>query len=196
MENPMSLIQKETTPAMIEANRANAQDSTGPVTAVGKQNSSQNAGRHWGYARIFRTYLPQLGEHPETWEEIRHDIFKRIKPEDAFEEGLAEDMAELCLKQQRVVRGEYGSLVHHRRQMEIEREQRIHGQWKGMKGKAFKMLMNSNGLASLPDGDYKFTYVLCLLQDVRAQLELEGFNEAGETCLLGSLWPSSGPYRQ
>ncbi|MGO9275152.1 MAG: hypothetical protein ACLQOO_33775 [Terriglobia bacterium] len=188
----MSLIQKETTPAMIEANRANAPKSNGPVTEAGKQNSSQNAGKHWGYAQIFRTYLPQLGEHPQTWEEIRRDLFKGIKPEDGFEEGLVEDMAELRLKRQRVVRGEYGKLAQRRRDMEIEREQRVYGQWKGMKGTAFQMLMKSTGLAGLPDGDYKFTYLLCLLLEVRAQLELEGFNESGETCLLAVYGPHAG----
>ena len=177
----MSLIDRETTPAMIEANQANGQKSTGPVTAAGKQNSSQNAGKHWGYAQTFRKYLPQLGERPETWEEIRHKVFKGIKPEDEFEEGLAEDMAELRLKRQRLVRGEYGKLALRRRDMEIEREERVYGEWRGMKGTAFQMLMSSAGLAGLPDGDYKFSYLLCLLLEVRAQLELKGFNESGET---------------
>jgi len=189
----MSLIQKETTPAMIEANRANAQHSTGPITPAGKQNSSQNAGKHWGYAQIFRTYLPQLGEHPGTWEETRREVCTGIKPEDGFEDGLVDDLAELRLKRQRLVRGQFGKLAQRRRDLEIEREQRIYGQWKGMKGTALKMLMNAHGLAGLPDGDYKFTYVLCLLQDVRAQLELEGFKASGETCLLAVYGLHPGP---
>jgi hypothetical protein len=73
-ERPIAPTQTTTSQAQIEANRANAQHSTGPITAAGKATSSQNNTRHG------------LAADPEA------DNFKVLPNEDqnAYNQNLAD----------------------------------------------------------------------------------------------------------
>ena len=69
------------TAAQITANRANAQLSTGPVTAEGKARVAQNAVRHGLTAK---NLVVREDEHDE-FETLRQDLHSQIAPEGALE---------------------------------------------------------------------------------------------------------------
>jgi hypothetical protein len=74
-----------TTPAVIERNRDNAAQSTGPRTAVGKGRSSRNALRHG-----LRSEAPVLvGESAEEWERHYTGTVQALAPVGALETELA-----------------------------------------------------------------------------------------------------------
>ncbi|MBS1984921.1 MAG: hypothetical protein JST16_12195 [Bdellovibrionales bacterium] len=76
--------------AQIDANRANAQQSTGPVTAEGKAASSQNAAQH-GLAG--KSFFLLDDEIPEDFERIRLDFHFEHRPATFTEKALVLDMA-------------------------------------------------------------------------------------------------------
>ena len=71
----------------IEANRSNAQRSTGPVTPEGKAAASQNAFKHGLRARKV-----MFGNDPRL-EEFRSDFDAEYQPQTATEAALVEQMA-------------------------------------------------------------------------------------------------------
>lgn len=77
------------TAAQVEANRRNAQMSTGPRTPEGKLRSSANASTHGLTAKS--ALLP--GEDPEQWQAWRQDIFDEFQPRPGLEERLVEIIA-------------------------------------------------------------------------------------------------------
>ena len=77
------------TAAQIDANRTNAQSSTGPKTEEGKSSSSQNAFKH-GLA-CGRLFIE--GENPEEFYEIKRGLRQEHKPVGMTEDLLVEKMA-------------------------------------------------------------------------------------------------------
>jgi len=71
----------------IEANRSNAQRSTGPVTPEGKAAASRNAFKHGLRARNV-----MFGNDPRL-EQFRHDFDAEYQPQTATEAALVEQMA-------------------------------------------------------------------------------------------------------
>ena len=88
------LIRKRTTPAMVEANRANSLKCTGPVTDVGKMNARLNAVKHGIRSLAGGLALPQLGEYSGDLDEIRKDLRTCFHPHDRFELLLLNEMVE------------------------------------------------------------------------------------------------------
>jgi hypothetical protein len=74
------------TQAQIDANRANAQHSTGPRTPQGKQTSSLNHTKFGLFSR--RLLLP--GEDPAELEALRDGIYRRFQPADEVERVYVE----------------------------------------------------------------------------------------------------------
>ncbi len=70
----------------IEANRLNAQRSTGPRTPAGKAKVSSNALKHWLTARD--VVLPN--ENPDKFESFREDLLSNLDPQGELEGVLAE----------------------------------------------------------------------------------------------------------
>lgn len=88
------------TEAQLEANRRNAQYSTGPRTEAGRARSSQNNFRH-GFRSAFRL-LPD--ENPEDYSGLLNDLRQQHLPENTTEDFLVERMAQhmwLVLRAQR-----------------------------------------------------------------------------------------------
>ena len=92
-----------TTDRQLAANRQNAQHSTGPRTAEGKAASSRNNTRHG--LRSTSPVLPRL-ESIEAWEQHRTSTIASLAPETAIEEALAERVALILWRLNRVVRYE------------------------------------------------------------------------------------------
>jgi hypothetical protein len=81
-----------TTPAQIDANRANASRSTGPKSPSGKERSSKNALRHG--LRSETAVLPF--EQADAWERHRDGVVRSLAPVGGLEQELAARVA-LCL---------------------------------------------------------------------------------------------------
>ena len=74
--------------ARINASRASGRLSKGPVTAVGKLRSSQNAVRHGLLARC----LVLEDESPEAFQSLLAAYIDRLQPADALELDVVEEM--------------------------------------------------------------------------------------------------------
>src|SRR5579884_1925811 len=88
------------TPAQIEANRANAQHSTGPKTEAGKARSSLNRLR-WGFRGQFRV-LPS--ESQEEFELLLENLRAEHQPQTTVEEMLLLKLAQHFWLSQRAQR--------------------------------------------------------------------------------------------
>jgi hypothetical protein len=91
-----------TTLAKIEANRSNAELSTGPRTAEGKVIVSRNATTHGIYSNV--PVVP--GECHEQWEAHRGGVVASLAPVGLLEINLAERTALLLWRLQRLARYE------------------------------------------------------------------------------------------
>ena len=88
------------TAAQQRANQENAQHSTGPRTAEGKQRSSQNALKH-GLCAL-DPLIP--GEDPEAFQEHFCEIELDLKPASAIESNLVEQIADISWRLKRLSR--------------------------------------------------------------------------------------------
>jgi len=88
----------------IEANRQNAQRSTGPKTAEGKARVAQNARTHGLFAR--QSLLPD--EDPQELEDLRESVRADLNPEGTQEECLVELMVDALWRRRRLGRVEAG----------------------------------------------------------------------------------------
>jgi hypothetical protein len=86
--------------AQIQANRSNAQKSTGPRTAQGKERASQNAIKH---GLLAREAVIQ-GEDPEEFEFFREGMLAELAPVGAVEAMLAQRVVSLSWRLRRAER--------------------------------------------------------------------------------------------
>ena len=86
--------------AQIQANRLNAQRSTGPRTAAGKERASHNALKH---GLLAREAVIQ-GEDPEEFERYRQWMLESLAPAGAVEAMLAERVVGLSWRLRRAER--------------------------------------------------------------------------------------------
>ena len=78
-------------PERIAANRANAQQSTGPRTPEGKARSSRNALKRGLFSK--QLIVPALGEVPEEFDALHADMRARYRPQGREEALLVDKMA-------------------------------------------------------------------------------------------------------
>jgi hypothetical protein len=86
--------------AKLAANRANAQHSTGPLTAAGKAASSQNNFKHGLYSK----QVVVQGEDPAELDALKADLRAEHQPANTTEELLVNEMAEQYWRLQRARR--------------------------------------------------------------------------------------------
>jgi hypothetical protein len=91
-----------TTQNQIDANRLNAQKSTGPRTPEGKSRSAQNALKHGLLAQ--RTIL--VDEDEDQFDDIRRALFEDLSPDGPFEILLVERIVAQYWRLQRTLRME------------------------------------------------------------------------------------------
>jgi hypothetical protein len=98
------------TPKLLAAIRKNAQLSTGPRTAAGKQNSKLNALKHGGYAALANHHqtMLALGEDLEEFDKLKQELMTALGPGDAVWEKQVEHLARLCWRRQRLERAQKG----------------------------------------------------------------------------------------
>jgi hypothetical protein len=86
--------------AQIQANRSNAQKSTGPRTAEGKATASHNAVKHG----LLAEQVVIHGEDPAEFDLYREGMLAELSPEGAVEETLAERAVSLAWRLRRAER--------------------------------------------------------------------------------------------
>jgi hypothetical protein len=96
-----------TTEAQIQANRANAQKSTGPRTPEGKEKAGQNAWKHGLFAREGAI----RGEDEREFEEYRENLLSQLIPGTPLEETLAERVVDLSWRLKRAARDQEKAFV-------------------------------------------------------------------------------------
>jgi hypothetical protein len=101
------------TPALLAAARQNAQHSTGPRSAAGKQNSKLNALKHGAYVvdenqRQSRLCGMALGEDPQQFQTLTEELMSAFGPGDALWEKQIEDLAWLYCRRERLERAQEG----------------------------------------------------------------------------------------
>jgi len=97
------------TEKQIEANKLNAQKSTGPTTEVGRSTSRRNALKHG----LTASQVAMEGEEPRQFEAFRNDILESLCPQGAIEEQLAERIALCWWRLRRVYRMEVAIAKEH-----------------------------------------------------------------------------------
>jgi hypothetical protein len=105
------MAKKTMTPKQVEANRRNAQKSTGPKTPEGKEHSSRNAMKH----RIFSSeVVVTSGPNPENieeYEDLLQGMLDYWKPKGRPQEELVADMANSLWHKARIRRAVVGELM-------------------------------------------------------------------------------------
>lgn len=86
----------------LEANRTNAEKSTGPKTAEGKQIVARNAVKHG----LFSRHLVVSDEDPSEYQALLYDLHAALNPVGALEYYLVERIAITLWRQRRLVRSE------------------------------------------------------------------------------------------
>ncbi len=128
---------KFTSDARLEANRANAQLSSGPKTEQGKAASSQNSFKHG----LYSSRLVIASEDPAQLDALKATLFTEHQPANETESLLVQEMAEHYWLMKRYRRLETMFLSLDRPQpSEAEAAQRMHGRAERSFYKAFKTL--------------------------------------------------------
>jgi len=176
----MSLIRKQTTEAMVAANRSNTLKSTGPVTDVGKMNVRLNALKHGIIAD--RTFIPELGEKEEDLKSLCRQLVLSFQPQDRYEEMILDQMTENRFRRQRLLRAEAGILAGQALSFELDYGRKLAGDGRSPEAIGEAGLASALGLAALPDSSVKFNLILQCLRAAREAVEREGFGgeEAGK----------------
>jgi len=130
--------------AQIQANRLNAQKSTGPRTAAGKERASQNALKH---GLLAREAVIQ-GEDPEQFELYREGMLDELAPAGAVEAMLAERVVGLSWRLRRAERLQNAAFAALDEGEPTPLLEARHEEWKQLKGSEWEQ-----GLAGLFDED-------------------------------------------
>lgn len=94
---------RPTSDRQVAANRENAQRSTGPRTAGGKQRSAQNATKHGAFADSMRAITRgPLGEDPALFDVHVDELVNALGPRDAIEIGVASQIAHCMIRLERI----------------------------------------------------------------------------------------------
>ena len=130
--------------AQIQANRLNAQKSTGPRTVAGKERASQNALRH---GLLAREAVIQ-GEDPEEFEVYREGMLQDLAPAGAVEAMLAERVVSLSWRLRRAERLQNAAFAALDEGEPTPLLEARHEEWKQLKGSEW-----DRGLAGVVDED-------------------------------------------
>jgi len=130
--------------AQIQANRLNAQKSTGPRTAAGKERASQNALKH---GLLAREAVIQ-GEDPEEFELYREGMIEELAPVGEVEAMLAQRVVGLSWRLRRAERLQNAAFAALDEGEPTPLLEARHEEWKQLKGSEWE-----RGLAGLFDED-------------------------------------------
>lgn len=92
-------MNKETSDRKIEANRANAEKSTGPTSPWGKAKSAQNALKHGFFSKA----VVLADEDPEAYELLRNQLWDQLRPRNVLEEIYVREITDTTWRLQRMM---------------------------------------------------------------------------------------------
>ena len=95
-------------PKKLEANRRNAEQSTGPRTDEGKSRSRVNAVKHGILSSAFLISQGKGAEDPAKFDELLGGLLRDLAPEGTLEEMLVEKIAVCWWRQRRALKSEAG----------------------------------------------------------------------------------------
>ncbi len=174
----MALTKKRVTAKQLAANRRNSQQSTGPKTALGKRNASQNSLQHGLFAKSLEGSFRQLGEDPEDFHALVQSLRETFQPEDHFEEMLIEDLAVLRWRLHRLRRAEWGIQVRQKRSFEFDRECRVNSKGGPVSNEAELYILATYGLSGLENSPEKFAKIRENLGNLRMSVRMAGFQKS------------------
>lgn len=100
-----------TTEKQLEANRQNAQFSSGPTTVTGKAIVAQNAIKHGIFSKDLILSSDIENENEDEYQEIFNNLFACLSPGNQIESLLVEKIAVDFWRLRRIIRFETGSIV-------------------------------------------------------------------------------------
>ncbi|MFH1699266.1 MAG: hypothetical protein ABIE07_01660 [Candidatus Zixiibacteriota bacterium] len=100
-----------TSKKQIEANRQNAQKSTGPKSSEGKEIVARNPTKHGLYAKDLVIDSPHLKENEEDYELLLSALIEELKPMTKFQSCLVQKIANCLWRSQRAIRAETAAIT-------------------------------------------------------------------------------------
>lgn len=188
----MAFIRKTTTTALALANRANANQSTGPRTDLGKTQASRNARKFLVHGKVSVASMKELGEDPQEFEKVRQALWEAFGPQDSFEEMLVNDLAELRWRRQRLLRAESARLASRKRGFEITHQIQAKEPLGGGRAVTELHLIKDFGYAGLAPSEERCSHLLEVLSGLRMMVECEGFREDCSPLLILAFGELSG----
>ncbi len=188
----MGLINKDTTQAMTAANRANALQSTGPITDQGKLQSRLNAIKHGLRVQQEGPVIPELHEREEDLQDLRLEFWHKFQATGGCDAGLMEEIVRNRWRHRRLIRAESSLLAARRLQFDLDHSRQLAGESRSASSAGEARQAKEIGLASLPDSAAKFSFILQCLRAARRAVEIEGFSEAGLKRLDAVYGPDPG----
>ena len=133
--------------------------------------------------------MPALGESPEEFEVFLEELRQALAPQDAFENLLVGDMAEIHWHLRRLIRGEAGQRADHRCRQQVLDDELDARQEAGKLHELEPWVAKKLGLVWLRDSPVKFQQVIDFLRMIDQEVQQKGFQGAGPAflkCLYGS----------
>lgn len=90
----------------IEANRKNAQKSTGPKSKKGKTKAAQNSIKHGLYSQQIIIQTPDYSEDPAEYEALYQTLVADLQPQTAFQELLLQKITNCLWRSRRIIQAE------------------------------------------------------------------------------------------
>lgn len=176
----MSLLPKrKVTARMQAANRQNALKSTGPLTPEGKQRSRFNSLKHGLTSRALRETMVYLGEDPGEYDRFQAGLAESLKPANALEAKLVEEMAQLWWRKARAVRAQSGVQLREVERLEFERLRKLHDLHRKVIDESREEILEA-GLRRAKDDPAQFSEALEILKVLVHEVEHRQFTEEAE----------------
>jgi len=178
----MPVKTREVTPRMAEANRHNAEKSTGPRTPEGKQNVAYNALQHGLYGKPCLQFMLATGEDPKELQQILTGLTESFHPFTAAQQMLVEDLAMLRWEKRRNQRAQAAAISFELEQLDINTEELRKQRDREESGMSFdRAAVAEKGLINMPDCPGKFRQIrdklkLLLEQVNRKEFEVDVSN--------------------
>ena len=168
----MPVKTREVTPRMAEANRHNAQKSTGPRTPEGKQNVAYNALQHGLYAKPCLQFMLAADEDPNELQQILAGLTDSFHPFTPAQHMLVEDLAMLRWEKRRNQRAQAAAISYEMEQLDIATEELRKQRDREESGMSFdRAEVEQKGLINMPDCPGKFRQIRDTLKLLLEQVD-------------------------
>ena len=181
----MPVKTREVTPRMAEANRHNAEKSTGPRTPEGKQNVAYNALQHGLYGKPCLQFMLATGEDPKELQQILTGLTESFHPFTAAQQMLVEDLAMLRWEKRRNQRAQAAAISFELEQLDINTEELRKQRDREESGLSFdRAAVAEKGLINMPDCPGKFRQIRDKLKLLLEQVNRKEFEVDASNALL------------